>query len=149
MQSLQSPTLATQIMTGEHNPDDFNLEMYEDALSGKVYVKNPGTGQPTHMYMEFAGPEHPERKKRSMNRQRAMRAHLQKTGKLNLKDPLEDEEDNLDLLVSCALSWNLPYEFTPAKVMAVLSDSKRRWFRDQMQAGFDERENFIVRSASV
>lgn len=127
---------------------DFSIDDYDDNQSGKVYARNPATGQPTALFIEFAGPEHPERKKRSMNEQRAMRAHLQKTGKLKLKDPLEDEEDNLDKLIACALSWNLPMEFTPQNVRNVLNNPKKRWLRDQMQAGFDERENFISRSVT-
>lgn len=142
---------ATKLMThiGAVGDDDFDLESFEDVLSGKVFVRNPTTGQPTKLYIEFAGPEHPERKKRTMDNQRSMRAHLQKTGKLKLKDPIEDEEESIDTLVACALSWNFPYEFTSANVRQVLSDAKRRWLRDQMQVGFDERENFIGRSANA
>lgn len=142
---------ATKLMThvGAAGDDDFDIESFEDVQSGKVFVRNPTTGQPTSKYIEFAGPEHPERKRRTLDNQRSMRAHLQKTGKLKIKDPLEDDEDSLDTLTACALSWNFPYEFTPANVRQVLSDKKRRWLRDQMQAGFDERENFIGRSANA
>lgn len=127
--------------------EDFDIDQFEDTESGKVFIKNPQTGAPTPFYIEFAGPEHPQRKRLIMNKQRKMRQHLQKTGKLQLQDPLEDEEESLSLLVACALSWNLKEEFSAAAVEARLSDPKRRWFRDQMQAGFDERENFIERSA--
>lgn len=141
---------AQAIQAGALPGDDlFDINSFEDVQSGKVFIRNPETGQPTKFYIEFAGPEHPERKKRIMDNQRRMRAHLQKTGKLKLQDPLEDEEDGLDMLVACALSWNLPEEFTPVNVRKRLSDSKRRWLRDQMQAGFDERENFIGRSANA
>lgn len=127
--------------------NDFDIDQFEDTEAGKVYIKNPETGAPTPFYIEFAGPEHATRKRLVMNKQRKMRQHLQKTGKLQLQDPLQDEEEGLDMLVACALSWNLKEEFTPANVEKRLSDPKRRWLRDQMQTGFDERENFIARSA--
>lgn len=133
--------------TPQLDADFDELDKFEDTQSGKVYIKNPSTGAPTPFFIEFAGPEHPERKKRVMAAQRKMRQHLQKSGKLQLKDPLEDDEDNLDMLVACALSWNFPEEFSKANVEAKLSNPKKRWMRDQVQAGFDERENFIARSA--
>lgn len=134
--------------------DPWDIEDFEDTQTGKVKLKNPETGQPSAYFIEFAGPEHPDRKKRVMDKQRRMRAHLQKTGKLQLQDPTEDEEDNLELLVACALGWNLtskgqPLEFNEANVRKVLTDPKRRWLRDQVQAGFDERENFIARSVDA
>lgn len=142
---------AQKVMQHISAPTDgaFDIDSYEDVKSGKVFVRNPETGQPTPLFIEFAGPEHPDRKRLTMDSQRRMRAHLQKTGKLKLKDPIEDDEDGLDTLVACALSWNFKHEFTPTNVRNVLSDAKKRWLRDQMQAGFDERENFIGRSATA
>lgn len=133
--------------------EEIDIDAYEDVQSGKVFLKDPATGAPTASFVEFAGPEHPERKKRVMDAQRRMRSHLQKTGKLKLQDPLDDEEDNVEILVACALSWNLkkagqPIELTPANFRALLEDPKKRWMRDQLQAGFDERENFIARSVA-
>ena len=56
--------------------DVFDFTAYEDVTSADVRIKNPATGAPTPMAVTIAGPEHPERKRRTFARQRKLRAAL-------------------------------------------------------------------------
>jgi hypothetical protein len=132
---------------------DFDLAAFEDTGSADVTVKDPMTGESTAVVVTLAGPEHPARKRLLMNKQRRMRAQLQKTGKLVFQDPEEDEAEESEMLVACTLGWQnvciggVAVEFSSDAASKLYADPKRRWLRDQLKAALDERENFIRRSA--
>lgn len=125
----------------------FDFETIEDTTTGEHRVKAP-SGEPTAMVITLAGPEHPERKRRLMAKQRRLRAQLAKTGKMPVSDPADDEADEIDELVACTLGWlGAAVPYSPAAARALYSDPKRRWLRDQVAAALQERELFTRASA--
>lgn len=131
----------------------FDIDDYSDIAAASLEIKDPRTNAPTGIVLQIAGPEHPDRKKMDHARQRKMRKELARTGKLQLADPAEDEEDQAEYLAACILGWNrmqkggrdIPYSAQAARDL--MSDPKRRWLRDQVKAGIEERESFIEGSA--
>lgn len=132
----------------------FDIDAYEDVQAGDIQLKDPATGAPTGATITLAGPEHPARRKIDLDRQRRVRAALQKTGKLQLQDPEEDEADETDLLVACTLGWRglalagQELAFSREAAARLYTDPKRRWLRAQVVAALNEREAFIKRSAN-
>lgn len=127
----------------------FDFESFEDVSTGVLAVKTP-TGAPTGMQITLAGPEHPDRKRRTFARQRRLRAAIAKTGKLPVADPEEDDLEEVDELVSCTLGWTgaaVPYSVDAARKL--YSDPKRRWLRDQVKAALDDRELFTRACAAT
>lgn len=132
-----------------------DLDDFEDVTSADLRIKHPETGAPTSVTITLAGPEHPDRKRILFARQRRMRNQLQKTGKLQLQDPADDEIDETDLLAACTLGWSgivvggQPVVYSPQAALAIYGNPKRRWLRDQVKAALDERELFIKRCAAA
>jgi hypothetical protein len=82
-----------------------------DVLTASFEVKDPLTNKGTGLFIELAGPEHPERKRLSLEAQREARAAMEKqaseTGRLVpvLKDPEENLAESLEMLVAATLNW--------------------------------------------
>ena len=128
----------------------FDFTAFEDVSSAEVRIKNPATGAPTPMAVTIAGPEHPERKRRTFARQRKLRAALAKTGKLPVNDPEDDDAEELEDLIAYTLGWTgAAVTYSPAAVREAYTDPKRRWLRDQVAAALQERERFTRSSASA
>lgn len=131
----------------------FNLSEFQDTESADVVIKHPATGAPTEAVVTVAGPEHPKRKQIVFDRQRKLRRHLTKTGKLEFTDPAEEEVEETDLLAICTLGWKgiavdgkeVPY--TRENAAKLYADPALRWFRAQVKAALDERELFIKPSS--
>ena len=140
-------------MTEETIGGVFDVADFEDLPEGEVVIKNPVTGEPTSLVIVLAGPEHPIRKRTMFERQRQMRRQFQKTGKLTLGDPVEDEEVETAMLADFTLGWRnfvmggKQHQYSRATALSVYSDPKMRWLRDQVKTALDEREAFIKRSA--
>ena len=133
-----------------------NLDIYEydDVLTGKLFLVDPRTKEPTSTYIELASPEHESRKRIDLSRTRKLRAEYAATGKMPSSDPLEDIEDETDYLVASCLSWNVtrggqPVEFSPANVRQLLTDPKKQWVRTQVRGGVHKTELFIADSAKA
>ena len=121
---------------------DFDFTSFEDISTGTVKIKTP-TGAPTSMEITLAGPEHPDRKRRTFAKQRKLRAAIAKTGKLPIADPEEDDVDEVGELVACTLGWTGAAEaFSTDAAKRLYADPKRRWLRDQVRAALDDRELF-------
>jgi hypothetical protein len=137
----------------EIETDLFDVAEYDDVPSADVRIKDPLTGAPTAVVITLAGPEHPLRRKMAMDRQRKMRSQLQRTGKVQLGDPAEDEAEETEMLADCTLGWSgisaggqkLAHSRTAA--LQLYGDPKRQWLRAQVKTALDEREAFIKRSA--
>jgi hypothetical protein len=120
----------------------FDFTAFEDISTGTVKIKTP-TGAPTPMEITLAGPEHPDRKRRTFAKQRKLRAAIAKTGKLPMADPEDDEADEIEELVACTLGWTGAAEaYSPEAARKLYADPKRRWLRDQVRSALDDRELF-------
>lgn len=133
----------------------FNPKAYKDATSGTVTIKDPETGAPTALVIELAGPEHPNRKRDTFQKQRRMRQELAKSGKVSFDDPEEEDSENAERLASYTLGWRgmlndagQAVPFSREAALAVYRDPELRWLRDQVSIALDERERFIKRSAA-
>lgn len=140
-------------MTNSTMPQDpaaeaLDILAFEDADSADLRIKHPVTGATTAMVVQIAGPEHPLRRRLVLDRQRRLRAHLAKTGNMHISDPEDDAADDLELTVACTLGWRgAAQPYSPAAARALYADPKRRWLRDQVQAGLQDRALFMRSSA--
>ena len=128
----------------------FKIGSIEDASSAVVDLKHPVTGAPLGASITLAGPEHPSRKALEFAKQRKLRAAIQKTGRMELLDPQEDELDAVERLVACTLGWDgiaddagQPIEFSPAAASKLYATEGLTWLRDQIYTALGERERFI------
>lgn len=138
----------TTPMPQDPSTEDLDILAFEDADSADLRIKHPVTGAPTAMVVQIAGPEHPLRRRLVLDRQRRLRAHLAKTGNMHISDPEDDAADDLELTVACTLGWRgAAQPYTPAAARALYADPKRRWLRDQVQAGLQDRALFMRSSA--
>lgn len=131
-----------------------DIDAYDDVPTGKLFLRDPRTKEPTATYIELASPEHDARKRIDLARTRRLRAEFAANGKLESRDPLEDIEDETDYLVASVLSWNVtrggqPVECTPANVRQLLTDPKKQWVRAQVREGVHKSELFIADSVKA
>lgn len=124
----------------------------KDLQSADVEVKDE-VGNPTGMSVTLAGPEHPKRKSLEFAQQRKLRASLQKTGKLELADPIDDEQDGIEKLAACTLGWSgyvdeqdIAIPCTVATAQAAYTNEP--WLRKFLIKAFNENERFIKSSAA-
>ena len=105
--------------------------------------------------VDVVGPEHPARKRFHMDRARKMRAAFQRTGKVEVTDPLDDIDVETDFLVACTTGWEnltrsgsiVPYSADEAR--ALYTDPKRQWVRSQVKKALDEADRFISNSVKA
>lgn len=133
----------------------FKITDITDATSANVDIKHPVTGVLVGASVVLAGPEHPTRKAIEFAKQRKLRAAIQKTGKLELSDPSDDEADVVDKLTSCTLDWagiaddaGQPIAFSKAEAAKLYGREGLGWLRAQLWAALEERERFIAACAS-
>lgn len=132
----------------------FKVGTILDTDSAKVEVKDPMTGIRIAS-VTLAGPEHPKRKSILFAKQRRMRNVLQRTGKIELADPADEEQDNIDMLVACTLDWDDFVDADGTK-LAPTQDNIRKvytmpghgWLRAFLLKAMDEQDRFISSSAA-
>lgn len=131
----------------------FNLKRISDAPSAVVEIKDPETNAPLGVTFVLAGPEHPKRKQIEFDRQRRLRAVMNKTGKIELGDPEEDDQEGRQNLAACILGWNgyvddkgEPVAYSAEAAKALVNDPDMGWLRVQLNTALQERERFIKRS---
>jgi hypothetical protein len=80
---------------------------------------------------------------------------LQKTGKVTLDDPAEQELQARDNLVSFTLGWSgftdekgKEVPFSPEAARELYENDEYSWLVDQLNAALNEKERFMQRSAS-
>lgn len=131
----------------------FDIKSISDAQTAMVDVRDPVTNAPLGATFTVAGPEHPKRKAIEFARQRKLRATLQKTGKLELTDPADDELDQIDLLTECVLGWSgisdngAEIPFSKDAAAKLFATEGLGWLRGQLLAAMRENERFIQTSA--
>ena len=132
----------------------FKIGSIRDADSAEVVVKNPHTSLPLFT-VTLAGPEHPKRKAIVFAKQRRMRQALQRTGKIEFSDPVDEEQENIDMLVACTLDWskdivdgddNKPLSCTAENVRKFYTAEGHGWIRSFLMKALDENDRFIKSS---
>ena len=127
---------------------DFDISTVTELGQAEVSIKHPTTGAPTGAAVTLAGPEHPQRKQLIFTRTRKLRASFQKTGKVQLDDPVDEEADTIAFLAACTLGWTaiaekgVPIPYSPQAANDLYA--RVGWLRAQVAAALDEKENFIV-----
>ncbi|WP_342617233.1 hypothetical protein [Rhodoferax sp. GW822-FHT02A01] len=128
----------------------FKITSITDALFAVVKIKHPVTKEDLGASITLAGPEHPARKAIEFAKQRKLRASVQKTGKLELGDPADDELDQIEKLTACTLGWDgitdddgNVIEFSRSAAEKLYATEGLGWLRDQLTAAMGERERFI------
>ena len=131
-----------------------NLRIIKSVLSAKVEIKDENSA-PTGVFFEIAGPTHPKRKSILLANQRRLQHQLQKTGKVTLDDPAEQELQARDNLVSFTLGWSgftdekgKEVPFSPEAARELYENDEYSWLIDQLNAALNEKERFMQRSAS-
>lgn len=126
-----------------------DLDALEQSTTAVVVLKHPVSGAPTSATITVAGPEHPARKAAIFARMRVRRAEMERTGKLSVTDPADDEQDEVALLAACTLGWaglstgGAALAYSAEAARALYADPKRAWVRDQVKAALDERALFF------
>lgn len=131
-----------------------NLRIIKSVLSAKVEIKDEN-GAPTGVFFELVGPTHPKRKSILLANQRRLQHQLQKTGKVTLDDPAEQELQARDNLVSFTLGWSgftdekgKEVTFSPEAARELYENDEYSWLVDQLNNALGEKERFMQRSAS-
>lgn len=131
----------------------FDVDSIADIGTAELPLKVNGQALPG-VFVTLAGPEHPTRKAFAMDKARRMRKQLARTGKIELDDPLEEQEDETQHMVACVLAWRgiaragKPLECTRENVLALMSDPGKGWFRRAIKEAYEDVENFIQRSVA-
>jgi hypothetical protein len=130
-----------------------DLHAITDVDSAEIVIKDPTTHAPTDLTFSMAGPEHPKRKQLEMARARKIRRQVQKTGKVELGDPEDDEQDQIETLVVCTLGWTgltdkgVPIPYSASAAQTLFATDRLGWLRTQLLSALAERERFISSSA--
>ncbi len=131
-----------------------NLRSIKSVLSATVEIKDEN-GAPTGVFFEIAGPTHPKRKSILLANQRRLQHQLQKTGKVTLDDPAEQEMQARDKLVSFTLGWSgftdekgKEVPFSPETARELYESDDYSWLVEQLNNALNEKERFMQRFAS-
>lgn len=133
-----------------------NLRNIKSVMSASVEIKDEN-GAPTGVFFELAGPTHPKRKSITLANQRRLQNQLQKTGKVTLDDPAEQEMQSRDNLVAFTLGWTgftddkgneVPFSKDAARELYDDPEEKYSWLVDQLNTALNEKERFMQRSVS-
>lgn len=125
-----------------------------ESQSAAIEIHHPITREPLGATITLAGPEHPKRKSIRFSLQRRVRAQIAKSGRAPMRDPEEDDAENIRLLAECTLGWygimdggkEIPFSQEAAEEL--YGRPEMGWLREQLVAALDERENFIKGSAT-
>lgn len=125
-----------------------DLDSIQDAQSADIELKHPVTGLGTGAFFTLAGPEHPDRKKVTLDVMRRARAEIQR-GKRGSSDPEDDLNEGRQMLAKVTLGWRgvskagKPLEFSAQAAQELYSDPKSQWIVRQLMAAMNDMELFI------
>ena len=125
----------------------FDVDSIEELEEGVLELKHPVTGEVLPATITLAGANHPKRKAIEFQRARKLRAKVAKKGRLELTDPQDDADYEIDRLVACTLSWSgfarkgVEIPCTPAEVRERYT--KNSWIRDQALEYMGESTGFL------
>ena len=126
----------------------FDLNSVKELESSTLKLVHPETGALIGAEIELAGAAHPKRKQIEFNRARVLRARVAKKGKLELSDPQEDADYEVDRLVACTVGWTgiardgKPLECSAGEARAIYDSVA--WIRSQATAFLDDSANFLL-----
>lgn len=131
----------------------FNLKSIKQVSSANVQIKDPN-GEPTGVVFEMAGPEHPDRKRITFAQSRKFMKSYAKTGRPELPEPEDAEEQKRENLAAFTLGWTgfagedgKPLAFSKQAAKDLYLDPEMAWLVDQLDAALGDKELFITRSA--
>lgn len=133
--------------------EDLDLGQVAEKTTGEYTVKHPATGAPTKACLLLAGPEHDARRAAVFARMRARQQEMERSGRITLPSPEEDEDDRTALAAACTLGWSglardgVPLVFTTDAPKQLYADPRYRWLRNQVIGALDQRELFFGGSA--
>lgn len=128
----------------------FDINSVTEGESATLHLAHPETGELIGATIDLAGANHPKRKAIEFSRARKLRARIAKKGRMELADPKEDEEFEVDRLVACTLGWSglardgKPLEATAAEFRAIYEGAS--WIRQQAIEFMAEGANFLQKS---
>lgn len=132
-----------------------NIRNIKSIASASVQVKDE-TGAPTGVFFELAGPTHPKRKAIGFAVARKAQAQYQKSGKLTLDDPVEQQLQAQENMAALTLGWTgftddagQPVPYSTAAALALFSNDDYAWLLEQMQVALNEKERFMQRSVTT
>lgn len=130
----------------------FNLKKIKTLETFEIQIKDE-EGNGTGVYFTLAGPTHPVRRAAQLALNRKMIAQANKTGKVELPDPEDAEQDRIKNLVQATLAWRgfvndegqeVPY--SQDAVSELYKDSQMTWLVDQVDTALGEKANFTKRT---
>lgn len=144
---MESTTAADSAATPVTEVAMFDVASVKELAHNTLKLLHPTTGVPIGAWLVLAGSNHPKRKACEFNRARALRAKLSKKGRIELNDPQDDADYDVDHLVACTLGWGgfardgKPIEFTPGEVRAIYESAA--WIRTQANEFLGDSANFL------
>ena len=130
----------------------FDLTSIKEAGTADIDILHPITRAPTGAVITLMGPEHPARKKVQYERQRKMRAAFSRRGHVEVGDPEEEEQEEVERLASFTVSWKdigidgKPLEYSKAAAVDLYGRPEMAWLKRQIQSALNDLENFIQTS---
>jgi hypothetical protein len=130
----------------------FDIADVSESQVGTLKLKHPLTGALTGAEIDLAGPSHPKRRKIEFDRARNLRAKMAKRGRLEMTDPEDDEEYQLDRLAGITLGWRgivKDGREIPVSAGAARSLYEVSWIRQQADEYLVDDTNFLASAATL
>lgn len=130
---------------------------------------HPRTFEGLGTWFKLAGPEHPDRRRYELEKDRKLRSQVNRKGSIQLDDPEEDRRQLVEYLAECTLGWYTivkgaaagaekiepaadfgqgPVPYSKQAARQVFDTPALRWIRDQVREGVAKTDLFIKDSSS-
>lgn len=132
----------------------FDVSTIRDQHLVEVEIKHPTTRAPLGAFVTIAGPEHPDRKALEFARQRRVREEVQRSHRVPVGDPEEEEAAALDVLVACTFGWRgiadkgAEVAYSKEAARAMFARTELSWLRGQLLLELQRADLFIETSAT-
>lgn len=131
-------------------------------------LTHPKSSEGLGVFFILAGPEHPDRKRYELDKDRKLRAQINKKGSIELEEPEEDRARLLEYLRICTLGWYTlekdegtgevtrvdavdfgagPTPFSTGAARDVYASKELGWIKDQIRTGLAKNDVFIKDSS--
>lgn len=130
----------------------FNVNSIKELQEAVLKLVHPETGALLPAEITLAGANHPKRKAIEFQRARQLRAKVAKKGRLELTDPQDDADYEIDRLVACTLSWkgvardDVALECNATEVRALYESNA--WIRNQALEFMGDAAGFLQSAKS-